>query len=251
MPRPRSLSDTKQYEVCAMVACGCTLQAAAQYACCSVVTIRREARRNPEFHERLRKATIQAQVTPVNVLHDFACRDWKAAAWLLERTHPERFAKRPACTYTEAQVADLLGRVCDVFRRALADKEKFARVKRRVQVLFAATLPQDGRTDKRRSRPAKSRIASPAPHSNCKDAHMAEQNETIPQVVLSRATDLPPGNSSEFATADATKPAGSVAGITGCNRAAYSQVNAEKQVAKSEEKCGRDKTIDCLTSCDD
>jgi hypothetical protein len=200
MPRPRSLSDTNQYEICAMVACGCTLQAAAQYACCSVVTIRREARRNPEFHERLRKATIQAQVTPVNVLHDFACRDWKAAAWLLERTHPERFAKRPACTYTEAQVADLLGRICDVFRRALADKEKFARVKRRVQVLFAATQPQSNHP-KMRSAPKTSR----------KNAHIADQNETIPQVVLSRASDGSPGNSREFATADATKPAGSVA----------------------------------------
>src|SRR5262245_30091185 len=108
MPRPRVLSEAKQHEIVAMINCGCTFEAAARHACCNVVTIRREARRNPEFHERLRQATMQAQVTPVIVLHDFACRDWKAAAWLLERTHAERFAERSAGIYTEAQVVDLL-----------------------------------------------------------------------------------------------------------------------------------------------
>ena len=126
-----------------MVACGCTIEAAARYVCCNVVTIRREARRNPEFHELLRKATIRAQVTPVNVLHDAASSDWRAAAWLLERTDPHRFAKRAAQTFSEAEVRDLLGRVCDAVRRELRDKPAYARIKRHVKTIVQTALPQN------------------------------------------------------------------------------------------------------------
>lgn len=243
MARPRSLSESKQHEICAMLACGCTFEAAARYACCNVVTIRREARRNPDFHERLRQATIQAQVTPVNVLHDAASSDWRAAAWLLERTDPGRFAKRSAKTFTEAEVADLLGRLYDIVRREVPSKERRLRIKRQLSALAKATLqpatkprlpnlqpapkplptnrdaaatsnsPAPQNESQTSTPPAPNREpAQPAPAnspakvdpSKTAPAHAAVQNQTKPHPNLIRASDIPLGNSSTFAAADAT-----------------------------------------------
>ena len=192
-----------------MVACGCTIEAAARYVCCNVVTIRREARRNPEFHELLRKAAIRAQVTPVNVLHDAASSDWRAAAWLLERTDPHRFAKRAAQTYSEAEVRDLLGRVCDAVRRELRDKAAYARIKRHVKSIVQTALPQNAT---RRPAPfqgdvSPDDVAQFAPHEEEAEnqrEHAPDQNETKPTVVLTRMSDLPPSNSSPLPHADAT-----------------------------------------------
>src|SRR4051812_33883442 len=52
MGRPCALNDAQRREVCALIATGCGFRTAADYVGCSPSTIRREALRNPEFHEQ-------------------------------------------------------------------------------------------------------------------------------------------------------------------------------------------------------
>jgi hypothetical protein len=66
---------------------------AARYVGCSAYTIRREARRNPEFNEQLRKSNLAAELAPLNALRHLAMKYWRGAAWLLERTNPDRYGK--------------------------------------------------------------------------------------------------------------------------------------------------------------
>jgi hypothetical protein len=227
MARPRLLSDGKKHEIVAMLACGCTFESAARYACCSVKTIRREARLNAEFHERIRQALISSRVTPVNVLHDYARRDWRAAAWLLERTDPGRFAKRNAKTFTQAEVVDLLGRVYDVVRRQIDDKSKRIQIKRQLRSVVRAALRPATKTklpSLRSEQPASAVQEEVTPRKAIKQrankrdaaqssapsepsaprARAAAQNDPKPRPVLAPAGEVSPTNSSTFAACDGT-----------------------------------------------
>lgn len=92
--RPRALDEVKRREVCALISAGCGIADAARYVGCSPSTIRREALRNEDFHESLRKAEVSSQLESLRTMRQAAATHWRAAAWLLERTNPERFARR-------------------------------------------------------------------------------------------------------------------------------------------------------------
>src|SRR3972149_3390604 len=100
MPRPRALDELKRREICALVSAGCGIAEAARYVGCNPVTIRREAPRNAEFHEPLRNADLRAELSPLQALRQAAHTHWRAAAWFLERTQPDRFGRRNPDTVT-------------------------------------------------------------------------------------------------------------------------------------------------------
>jgi hypothetical protein len=138
--RPRILCEQKQGEICKLLAAGATLEDTASYVGCSVNTIRREAQRNPQFREKLEKSRSERDLWPVRTVHDAATHDWRAAAWFLERTQPERFSKRPPNTFTVEDVAKLLDRVCEAARDEFRDPQTFARVERRVASIVQEVL---------------------------------------------------------------------------------------------------------------
>jgi IS30 family transposase len=117
--RPRALDDVKRREVCALVAAGCTLAGAGRYVNCSAKTIRREAERNTDFGEQLRRSQLAARLEPLRALRAKANTHWRAAAWLLERVDPEQFARYDAKLLTPEEVGDLLDNIRDTLRLAL------------------------------------------------------------------------------------------------------------------------------------
>jgi tRNA-dihydrouridine synthase len=119
--RPPVLDETKCCEICAMISVGCTIQAAARYVGCSRNTIRREAARNPQFGEQLRRAEMQARIQPVRTLQDAAGRDWRAAAWLLERSQPDEYARTAANVVRLETVHDLMARCLALINEEFAD----------------------------------------------------------------------------------------------------------------------------------
>src|SRR4051794_11933471 len=66
--RPRTLDDAKRREICALVAGGCGLREAARYVRCNINTIHREAERNPDFDEQLRRSETYAQLSPLRAM---------------------------------------------------------------------------------------------------------------------------------------------------------------------------------------
>src|SRR5262245_30409408 len=87
--RRRILNDAKCQEVCSLVTAGCGIEDAARHVGCVPKTIFREARRNPDFGKSLKEAQTAAELTPLNAMRDAAKQNWRAAAWLLERTNPQ------------------------------------------------------------------------------------------------------------------------------------------------------------------
>ena len=102
-------------------ACFCRMRhrRLARYVGCSTVTIRREALRNPEFHDHLRQADLAMQLSPLQ-----RCKasniHWRAAAWMLERTNPDRFGRRNPEHVTPKQLEAFVERIVELLRRSIA-----------------------------------------------------------------------------------------------------------------------------------
>jgi hypothetical protein len=133
--RPRVLDDVKRREVCALIAGGCSIQEAARYVRCSYKTIRREMKRDPAFHEHLRRSEMFAQLSPLRAMQQAAATHWRAAAWILERAYPDRFARRNA-TFGPKQARSLLSDILQIIRSEVLDQFQQDRIEKRLRVTF-------------------------------------------------------------------------------------------------------------------
>jgi hypothetical protein len=105
--RPRSLTLKKQQELLAHVAHGGTVEEAAQIVGVSLRTVQREAKDNEHFDHDLRLAEHTASADPEKLMQRAARSHWRAAAWLLERTKPDQYGKRPPNSCSPENVLDI------------------------------------------------------------------------------------------------------------------------------------------------
>jgi len=120
--RPRALDEMKRREICAMISAGASLVNAAGYVGCAVSTIRRERERNPGFRDELRHAQSHLQLNSLQAMHRAAGSHWRAAAWMLERTDPDRFApRRDAKGLTKRELRQFVSGLIQVIDREVAD----------------------------------------------------------------------------------------------------------------------------------
>ncbi len=134
--RIRVLDEAKQREICALIATGCSLEAAASYVECAPNTIRREADRNPDFGRRLREARLQAQLSPLQAMRKAANNHWRAAAWMLERADPEHFDRRPSPAFRAKQARALKHDILAVLSAEIDDPDLQVRVRKQIRHLI-------------------------------------------------------------------------------------------------------------------
>jgi hypothetical protein len=134
--RPRALDETKRREVCALITAGCGIEGAARYVGCAPSTIRREALRNVQFNEELRRANLAAELSPLNAMRHAAATHWRAAAWLLERTNPQRFARQNVTALKPEQLKEFTAMMIDILNDETRDRETRTRIKRRVDAII-------------------------------------------------------------------------------------------------------------------
>ncbi len=111
--RPCILDDQKRSEICDLVSAGHSVAAVARLMGCNVKTIRRHALRDERFGRLLRAAEVAAQNDPLKLMRRAAGSSWRAAAWLLERTEPGRFAKQPTAACRPEDVDRSFTRIMD------------------------------------------------------------------------------------------------------------------------------------------
>lgn len=83
---------------------------------CRVDTIRRAGRDDPAFAEQLRQAEARAEILHVRAVGAAAAevKNWRAAAWLLERLNPDRFGRRKPHVVTAQQVSQTLTEFAEI-----------------------------------------------------------------------------------------------------------------------------------------
>lgn len=111
--RPRVLDEIKRSQVVALIASGYGLVGAAKYVGCDPKTVRREAERDDTFDLEIREAEKQAKLCPLEAIRHKAHTHWRAAAWLLERTEPKRYAKPEKRSLKPGEIDRLLEIVLD------------------------------------------------------------------------------------------------------------------------------------------
>ncbi len=132
------LNETKRREICAILAVGGTRRMAATYVGCATATIRSTARRLPEFAEQLRKAELGPEITFLTAIKTAAgdAKQWRAAAWALERLFPERYAKRPPESVTLEQLTELMKTMAEIIAGEVPVKTYRQRLLKRLKTLL-------------------------------------------------------------------------------------------------------------------
>ena len=73
---------------------GITFERAAELHRVSRATIYRWRNEDPEFDKDVLEAVVYSEAILLQRINDKTADDWKAAAWILERRHPEQYSQR-------------------------------------------------------------------------------------------------------------------------------------------------------------
>lgn len=124
------LDEVKRAQICAILAVGGSRSTAAAYVGCAVDTIRKTAVRDDEFAAALRHAESRHEVFHVRQIQRAARQEryWRAAAWILERLYPDRYAARKPNTLTLKQLSHALVQFAEI----IIDEVKEASARRRI-----------------------------------------------------------------------------------------------------------------------
>lgn len=114
--RPFAITKEKERILIELLADGMTQTKACLYVGISEDTIIEHKKRFPEFSERIEKAFLETHKLAHKSVKVGMLRDWKAGAWWLERTEPERFREKK-----EIEINEKPSLVQDMF---IDDKKK-------------------------------------------------------------------------------------------------------------------------------
>jgi hypothetical protein len=130
--RPPALDDGKRREIQAILSVGGNQLTAARYVGCSVRTIQRTAERDPAFAAQLRQAICNNELGLLQDIRKAAKKEqyWRAAAWVLERGFPEKYARRGPDVITVNQIGTMLTRIADMVVQEVPEKYRKAIIKR-------------------------------------------------------------------------------------------------------------------------
>jgi hypothetical protein len=150
--RRRFFDPQKKVEFCQLVDEGASVEEAAEKMDVSLRTVEREAKRDEDFDHELRLSQ-RSTPDPLKLMKGHARAHWRAAAWLLERTDPDQYARRPASSARPEQFEQALAFVLEAALEATAPErraEAYQHVKAACDEAFKCVFPNYGPWDRRR-----------------------------------------------------------------------------------------------------
>lgn len=153
MPRKCILDETKKREILAIIAVGCTRYTAARYVGCRPADIARTIGRDKIFAREVAKSEEAAEVYYLNQIKAAAKKEqyWRAAAWVLERRNPNRYAARGAYTITYDQLARLITQIAEIVGGEIRDADVREKILKRLNVLTAALVSTNKKSEPERT----------------------------------------------------------------------------------------------------
>ncbi len=110
------LDEFKRREILAILTVGGSRRTAARYVGCAPATIRRTAEKDAEFAEQLCRAENTAEIGYLKNIQKAAAKEqyWRAAAWALERRHPEEYGPRRPNLVSVQEIKEFVSRIVDL-----------------------------------------------------------------------------------------------------------------------------------------
>ena len=137
--RPRSLTDVKIHQILNLVARGCSLDQAASHVGCATSTIRREARRNPEFNAELRRMLLDAELCALNAVRHASRKSWRAGRYLLERIDAQRAKRQSLHLLSPGQLRRFTSAITAVLESELTDPNQRHRITQQLKEALQTT----------------------------------------------------------------------------------------------------------------
>ena len=152
MPRKRILDEKQKDAVIAIITVGCTRYTAARYVGCQPADITREIGRNREFAQQVAKAEEAAEVFYLQQIKAAAKKEqyWRAAAWVLERRNPNRYAARGAHTITFDQLTQLITQIAEIVGGEIKDAETRVNILKRLRRMTTALMVTNAKIETER-----------------------------------------------------------------------------------------------------
>ncbi len=112
----QELNQSQQREILAILSVGCSRKAAARFAGCTAAAISRQAKGNPDFAAKLRRAEQNLEIESMRTVFNAAKQDkyWRASAWVLERKDPETFQKLKPDAIPAAYLNEIYDKIIEI-----------------------------------------------------------------------------------------------------------------------------------------
>ena len=145
MPRKCILDEAKKRDIIAIITVGCTRYTAARYVGCRPADIAWEIRCDKNFAQQIAKSEEAAELYYMQQIKSAAKKEqyWRAAAWVLERRNPNRYAARGAHTITFNQLARLITQIAEIVGGEIKDPDVRANILKRLNTLTTALMSED------------------------------------------------------------------------------------------------------------
>jgi hypothetical protein len=149
--RPREFDQPLKSELLDHIGQGASVAQAAHIVGTSLRTVQREAKLNDDFHNDLKLALETAPVNPERLMGRAARAHWRAAAWMLERSDPDRYGKRPPNSCREEELQTIMTQLIELALETTPADEREAAYRRMRSLADQAgeTLTPDPREGRR------------------------------------------------------------------------------------------------------
>ena len=147
----KPISEIKQREILALLSVGCSRRTAARYVNCTQKAIDELARTNPDFAEKLRRAEANLEIESIKNMFNAAKQEknWRAAAWLLERKSPQEFLKKKPDVIPAGLLDTLLNRIVTLLIEECPAAVQRKGLLKKLDVIRMETIAALGEDDKK------------------------------------------------------------------------------------------------------
>ena len=120
----RKLTARDKSEILAILSVGCSRAAAARSVCCSPYILRREMAEHPQFAEDVAKAEGGSELFYLSRIRSATQKEWRAAAWILERRFHKQYGIKKSESMTAEQVQNFMTSCMQIIVASLTHKKR-------------------------------------------------------------------------------------------------------------------------------
>ncbi|MCE9546592.1 MAG: hypothetical protein K8T25_13880 [Planctomycetia bacterium] len=143
MPAEPAPRNAPREMLLGLVAMGIAPAAAAHYVGISAGEFERLADDDPGYYSRMIETQRNCEIRYLTQIVKLAEKHWQAAAWFLERTHPDRYGRRGPTVVTAEHVEQALARILDLVLVHVPERERRDRIEADLAKLIDEVLREE------------------------------------------------------------------------------------------------------------